>query len=499
MTELIWENNVLDVPSTCGILTGEEITLTTQYDAVDLIRLMKEGKYSVEAVTVAFCKRAAIALQLVRTIERAESLDLERRSKPTSALGPLFGLPISLKDSFEIPGFNSTIGFVAYVNRPATKPSNLTMMTSDSDNHIWGRTLNPSNTALTAGGSSGGEAALIALRGSVAGIGTDIAGSVRIPAAACGIYAIRTSADVIPLGNKRLPVKVGLPYITPVVGPMCTSARACRYLLECIIKAHPPRYDSQCINLSWPASLPRYPPDHQCTLRIGVAEDDGLLSVTPPQRRALEHSVNALKAVGIDIVPIKLPQIGQILQNLLSNFAMDGGEFVRNVLAQTGEPLVPSAAILVQKDGTAQTLGELAQSRELRAQHQERYRLLWNATQIDALIMPPASHTAVPHDTWRAITYTALWNYLDNPSAVMPVDRVNGGDVADHGANYGEMDRAYYALYTGPEDYRNAPTAIQVVGRRQEDANLALLVEYLDGVIHRRGIDSVTSARKLFS
>ena len=74
------------------------------------------------------------------------------------------------------------LGAVLYVKTNIPQ----TLMTADSDNNIFGRALNPHNTLLNAGGSSGGEGALIAFRGSPLGVGTDVAGSVRIPALCCG-------------------------------------------------------------------------------------------------------------------------------------------------------------------------------------------------------------------------------------------------------------------------------------------------------------------------
>jgi amidase len=67
------------------------------------------------------------------------------------------------------------------------------MMMSDSYNHVFGQCVNPFNRALISGGSSGGEGALVGARGSVLGIGTDIGGSIRIPAALCGLYGLSPS------------------------------------------------------------------------------------------------------------------------------------------------------------------------------------------------------------------------------------------------------------------------------------------------------------------
>lgn len=121
-------------------------------------------------------------------LERAKRLDkhLEEQGFP---IGPLHGVPISLKDSYNIPGFDSSSGIAALCFRPAKEKSSIvtaledagavfycktnipqTMMSLDSVNHIWGRVLNPANGILTAGGSSGGEGALIAMRGSLLGI-----------------------------------------------------------------------------------------------------------------------------------------------------------------------------------------------------------------------------------------------------------------------------------------------------------------------------------------
>lgn len=61
-------SSVLDIPETCGILSADEIEITSRYDAVDIVSLIKEGKFTAEAVTTAFCKRAAIAQQLVSYI-----------------------------------------------------------------------------------------------------------------------------------------------------------------------------------------------------------------------------------------------------------------------------------------------------------------------------------------------------------------------------------------------------------------------------------------------
>lgn len=121
--------DVRDIPRSCGILTGKELDITEQHDATSLILALRERTYTSLEVATAFCKRAAIAQQLTncctemffdRALARAKELDeyFETTGRPS---GPLHGLPISVKDSFDIVGLDSSIGIAALANKPATK------------------------------------------------------------------------------------------------------------------------------------------------------------------------------------------------------------------------------------------------------------------------------------------------------------------------------------------------------------------------------------------
>ena len=174
--------NVTNVPANSGILTPSEVSITEDYDAVALAELIRNRKVTSYAVTLAFCKRAAIAQQLTNclteicfsdALARAKALDYHLESHG-EVVGPLHGIPISLKDGFKLPKFDATIGFAAFANKPAAFSSPLvsilrnagavfycktnipqTLMAMDSENNVWGRTLNPLNRKVTAGGSSG--------------------------------------------------------------------------------------------------------------------------------------------------------------------------------------------------------------------------------------------------------------------------------------------------------------------------------------------------------
>lgn len=199
-------------------LSKGEIDIT-ETDAVGIVEKTSSGKWTAEEVAAAFCHRASLAHQLTNclhetffdaAIEDAKELD-KYFAQHKSPLGPLHGLPVSLKDQFHVKGVETTMGYVGWIGtfmgKKGTGQEKVfesemvkelralgavlycktsvphTLMSGETINNIIGFTTNPKNRNLSTGGSSGGEGALIALRGSPVGFGTDIGGSIRIPAA----------------------------------------------------------------------------------------------------------------------------------------------------------------------------------------------------------------------------------------------------------------------------------------------------------------------------
>ena len=216
-----------------NFLSTEEIEIT-ETDAVDIVEKTSLGIWSAEEVTIAFCHRASLAHQLTNclhevffeaAIKDAKGLD-EYYAQHKVPIGPLHGLPVSLKDQFHVKGVETTMGYVGWINTFEGKKGTgkekvfesemvkelrssgavlycktsvpQSLMTGETVNNIINYTTNPKNRNLSCGGSSGGEGALIALRGSPAGFGTDIGGSIRIPAAFNGLYGLRPSAGRMP-------------------------------------------------------------------------------------------------------------------------------------------------------------------------------------------------------------------------------------------------------------------------------------------------------------
>jgi amidase len=270
-------------------------------------------------------------------IQQAKELDLYQ--KQNGVKGPLHGLPVSMKDSFKIKGYDATIGMLHFTNNPATEDSIListlrslgailycktnvpqTMMTADSENNIWGRTLNPNNKSLTSGGSTGGEGALIAMRGSIAGFGTDIAGSIRIPALCCGIYGFKPTSSRLPFGGQQNPVAPGTTGIMPTTGPMATSVQSCQMLMEAVMKTEPWNYDPYSLAIPWRTTSTKG------KLRIGLMTSDTMRTPTWPIQKPMAQAAEKLTRAGHDIVKVDPPDMLGTMEDTWKLFALDGNQ-----------------------------------------------------------------------------------------------------------------------------------------------------------------------------
>jgi amidase len=165
-------------------------------------------------------------------------------------------------------------------------------MAIETVSNLWGRTLNPYNTALSAGGSSGGDAVLVALKGTPVTPSTDLGGSIRVPAAFNGLYAIRPTSDRIPKGgmeninNGQLSIKLSC-------GPICHSMEDLEAFTK-IINSHPSnQHDPTSVPIPW-----RDLKLSEDKLTIGLMKWDKVVMPHPPVLRALEHTKRALENAG---------------------------------------------------------------------------------------------------------------------------------------------------------------------------------------------------------
>jgi amidase len=191
---------------------------------------------------------AVIAADLERALERAAAID-DARAKD-AALGPLAGLPITVKDTFDVAGMPASSGLealrrrkcedataVAHVRKAGAViwgKTNIPVMAADwqSYNSLYGTTNNPWDPTRTPGGSSGGAAAALAARVTPLEVGSDIGGSLRVPASFCGVFSHKPTWGLV-RQHGHVPPSPGswVERDLNVVGPMARSARDLRLLL----------------------------------------------------------------------------------------------------------------------------------------------------------------------------------------------------------------------------------------------------------------------------
>ena len=507
--------NVIDVPRRCGLLSDEELSITEDYSATQLVARIASGQWTAEQVTRAYLKRAGIAHQLTNcatefltdeAINRAKYLDEEfRRHKgPT---GPLHGLPISVKDYITMKGRRTNAGWMRWIDRVGdddalilkilyragavfyvrtTQPQSL--MQLESCCPIYGTTFNPFNRRLTSGGSTGGEGALLGLKASPMGVGTDIGGSVRSPAANNGVYGLRPTAYRIPkLG--LMGVQLGRESIIGVIGPLAQTREDINLFMKVVLDTEPWRQDPSLVPIPWrsiPLSSDRF--------TVAVMWDDGVVHPHPPVTRALRETVDQLKKNGIRVIdwePIEHDKAWDLISAL---FFCNGAAEERRLMAEADEqPLPLTDWILNQPQVMERTWPEMDKLISQREHFRQQYARCWNereaalTSSIDCLLTPVGPSAAPQHGTAKWWGYTSIWNLLDYPAVVFPVttvDPIKDQPEVDYQPR-NTLDRENYQLYTSPQSYAHAPVGLQVICRRYDDEKVMKCLELIERAMDR--------------
>ncbi|KAJ5503882.1 hypothetical protein N7463_006756 [Penicillium fimorum] len=490
--------DVTTFPRESGFFTERELKITS-ISALTILSHLSSGSWTSEEVTMAFCKTAAVAQQLTnclseiffdKAITRAKELDLYFQETGKTK-GPFHGLPISLKDNFNFLGYDSTLGFTSLVGKPATYNSLVVdllletgavfycktnvptaMMISESVNNLFGRTVNPQNRNLTTGGSSGGEAALIAFGGSRLGVGSDIGGSLRMPAACTGNFTIRASAGRFPNTRSRACLE-GQESVIGVSGPIAKTLEEIVYWSSTIISLQPWIRDPKCVPIPWRSVEPKK------TLKIGVLWDDGFISPTPPVARALKETVERLKEAGHEIVNWPSTEHMEMLMILGRLFLADGGKSVRDLLEPTGEPFRPE--MKPYEEAKEISVYDLWQIHARRNALCKAYLDRWNETGIDALLCPTTPYSSAENGNFAYAGYTCVFNLLDYPAVSFPcgvkTDKAIDKAYSDHKA-LSDMDAKIQKDYSA-ESVHGMSVSLQLVGRRLEEEKLLAMTDVI--------------------
>lgn len=498
-----------------------------ELDATAILEAQSRGELSaVEVVKALIERRRAVDGKVgafVHTLDEqaqksAESVDSARKNPKSEApLGALAGLPITIKDNISVVGTDATLGISARRGQPAASDAVVVdelrragaiflgktnipqlLLVQESDNELFGVTKNPFNLGRTPGGSSGGEAAALASGCSPLGIGTDIGGSIRIPAHFTGICGLKPTVDRWSTRGMNGAVE-GQEVVRAQMGPMARSVRDLALVMRALDPARQARRDP---------AVPPLPIGDPLSvslkgLRIGYFRDDGYLRPTPAMPRAVDEAAAALKAAGATLVEYTPPASQELIYLWFAVLSSDGGNTLREALRGDRPTLqLRPTFLLARMPGPVRAVmaavfegrGEGRLSRLLRSLGEksvaELWRLTaqrtamrhaeldaWNAAELDAVICPPHVLPALPlgssGDLTLTLSYMFRYVMLNFPAGVVPVTRVRAVETNFLGTPRDRVERRCAEVLRGSE---GLPVGVQVVARPyREDVALAVM------------------------
>lgn len=360
-----------------------------------------------------------VTLDVDRARATASAVDTMRAdAKGAETLGPLAGLPITIKDSLMVEGVRTTSGapelsdYVANTDAVSVAKlkaagavvygkTNLPLYAGDVQtfNEVFGRTSNPWDPSRTVGGSSGGSAASLAAGFTSLEIGSDIAGSIRNPAAMCGVVGHKPSYGIVS-GRGQIPGPPGT--LTQadiaVIGPMARTVDDCEFALSLMAGVddwHAP---------AWDLSLPPARKVDPAGLRVAVMANDDHCPVDPEIERAITETAEQLAAQGATIDMAARPERFDFAKADMTFLTLLGGamcggytraeiEDMAERRRAAGDAGIPGELGI---EGATIRHREWLTANERRLQMRARWRDFFE--DWDIVLAPISPTVAIPHD-----------------------------------------------------------------------------------------------------
>lgn len=417
---------------------------------------------------------------------------------------PLGGVPVSVKECFPVRGLRTTLGIPgrdapdehdaeivvrlraagAVVVGKANVPQ--VMWLHETDNPVWGRTAHPTAAGRGPGGSSGGDAALVAAGVVPLAVGTDLAGSIRQPAHACGIAGLLPRSTV--LGEAG--AFDTLPHLT-AVRPRCGFlARTVADLALASEAIGAPGTGVE--HVAWPP-------------RIGWWDDAGVVAASPAIRRGVREAVAHLRAAGCTTQAIDGALAREAAMLLLAILSADGGADIRRLFGHV-RPM-PAVARLLRLAGmprrlrpgiaaACRLLGRSIEAEALQATGPrapaDREQLLARRAELagrvallaeryDALVCPVSAVPALVHGTAATLLPAAapcmLANLLDLAAGAVPVTSVRADEEVGRTPTWDPVERAAALTDRGS---RGLPVGVQVVALAGGEATVLAVMRVIE-------------------
>lgn len=457
-------------------------TELTRLGAAELARLIA-GKQvsSSEVVDAHICRIEQVNPQLNAVCQplfeqaRQEASAADARQASGEPLGPLHGVPITVKECFHLKGTPASIGVRRFVEERHTDDALVVarlraagaivlgktnipqlMLMHETDNPVYGRTNNPWDLSRGPGGSSGGEAAIVAACGSPLGLGNDLGGSIRVPAYFCGIHGIKPTTGRLSNHGTRAGWN-GMEAIGNQPGPLARRVEDLELAMSLLAAPGQNIRDHNVPPVPWPN-----PAEVRVeNLRIGFWKDDGFFSPAPAVRRTVEESVTALRSLGVEVEEFTPPDITEAMRQYFAIVSADAAADSRRLLGNSprdwrirrllmlgGVPGIlrsatsgalniagqRSLAWLIAHTGALSADGYWQVTKQ-REQYTANFLEQLQIRKLDAVICPPSALPALKHGATdylvTAASYAMLFNLLNIPAGVVSTTRVAEGEESD--------------------------------------------------------------------
>jgi fatty acid amide hydrolase len=494
--------------------------------AAELARRIKAGELSSREVVEAHIRRIEETASALNAVviplfgrARAEAAAADATRARGEALGPLHGVPITIKEQFLVEGSATTFGLRSQIGHRAeadgplirrirsagaivlgkTNTSQL-LIYIEADNPVYGRTNNPWNPERSCGGSSGGEAAVIAAGGSPLGLGSDLGGSIREPAHFCGIHGLMPTSRRLTNLDTRGGIFTGRQdAIIPQTGPMARKIEDLCLAMDILATPGGDFNDPSIPAMPW-----RSPKEVKIEdLRVAYYDDDGCFPASPAIRRIVAEGARALRSLGAEIVPWTPPDVTEAMRLYFGLLTAEGSRPHRRALAGTeaapqlksmltslGMPrpvrLLTGVALKalgqermseILKSVGEKSAAELDRLIQARERYCLRFRKALEADRFDAILCPPAALPALLHGSSSDLngfdSYARLYNLLGMPAGVVAAGRVRAGEESDRIPHRDSVDRAAARTEKGSA---GLPVGLQVAAPWwREDIVLAVM------------------------
>ncbi len=485
----------------------------TKLSAVELAKMIAAGDISsVEAVEahIERIERVNPALNAVVVkrydAARAEAKEADARRASGEKLGPLHGVPITIKESLDLAGTPSTFGLPSRANHRAEQDDLYVARVRDagaiilgktnvaqillyfeSDNPVYGRANNPWNLERTPGGSSGGQAAIIAAGGSPMGLGTDIGGSLRIPATFCGITSLKPTTGRTPDAG-RYSVPIGERAVVSQVGVLARTVADVALGTEIINGGRNP-------NTEPPMPLGDLHTVDISKLRVAFYAEDGTFQTAPAVCRAVLEAADMLRNCGAQVTAWSPPDVSHAADLYFGILGADGARGFKQALGRDKrDPRIASLEFMGGRSrptlavigGLLKLLGQQGMAGSIRSFGHHDTHHYWQLVEaqmeyqrrfldaldhsdggpFDVILCPGCALPALTHGASRDVLttggYTILYNLLGYPAGVVPFTRVRPGEEVGRAPSRDMVEKTARKVELGSA---GLPVGVQVVAR----------------------------------